>query len=169
MDTQEAQAKLEQFGQHYNYDVGYLIQVLHDAPGAFENFAAAQAMASYHHELPLEACFVAKLTVMKSDDCGACANLGVKMAVEQGIDRQLLKDVVLSPESLPEPLKDIHDHVVSVVQNDGIDADRIERIREHYGAGALAELAVTIVGSRIYPTLKRALGNEQCEILNLEF
>ena len=168
MDTQEAQAKLEQFGQHYHYDVAYLIQLLRDAPEAFEAFSSVQAMASYRKAMPLDACFVAKLSVMKSDDCGACANLCMKMAAEQGVDRQLLKEVVLSPETLPHPLKDIHDHVVAVVKNQDIDAERIERIRQHYGAGALAELAVTIAGNRIYPTLKRALGNEKCERLNLD-
>ncbi|GAA4423362.1 hypothetical protein [Bremerella cremea] len=170
MDLQQAEANLKQFSAHYDYDTGYIIQLMHDSPGAYETFAAAQAMPNYSQALPLDAFFVAKITVMKTEDCGPCANLSLKMGVEKGLDRQFLKDIVQNPAALPQPLKDVHDHVVAVIRNDDQDADRMERIRQHYGVEAFAELAVVIVGSRIYPTLKRAMGMDAyCEVLNLDF
>ncbi|WP_105358020.1 MULTISPECIES: hypothetical protein [Pirellulaceae] len=170
MDMQDARTALEEFGQHYDYDTGYIIQLLEDSPQAYQAFAAAQAMPNVHKALPLDAFFVAKTTVMKTEDCGPCLNLSLKMGAEQGIDRELLKKVVKDPQSLPQHFRDIHDHAMAVIRNENDDADRMERIRNHYGIEAFAELAVVIVGCRIYPTLKRAMGMaNHCELAKLDF
>ncbi len=170
MDTQDAKANLQQFGQHYDYDTGYLQQLLEDSPHAYQAFAAAQAMPNLHNVLPRDAFFVAKTAVMKTEDCGPCLNLSLKMGAEQGVDRELLKKVVTEPHSLPPHLRDIYDHAVAVIRNENDDADRMERIRNHYGIEAFAELAVVIVGCRIYPTLKRAMGMaNHCELAKLDF
>ncbi|MFN3153508.1 hypothetical protein [Bremerella sp.] len=170
MDTLEARAALEQFAQHYDYDNGYIVQLLEDSPAAYQAFAAAQAMPNIHQVLPVEAFFVAKIAVMKTEDCGPCLNLSLKMGAEQGLERELLKKAVADPQSLPQQLRDIHDHAVAVIRNENDDADRMERIRNHYGMEAFAELAVVIVGCRIYPTLKRAMGMaNHCELAKLDF
>jgi len=170
MDTQQAKLELEQFAQHFDYDNGYIVQLLEDSPEAFQAFAAAQGMPNFHKALPLDAFFVAKVAVMKTEDCGPCMNLSLKMGAEQGIDRELLKTIVTDPQSLPPNLQDIHDHTVDVIRNANDDADRMERIRNHYGIEGFAELAVVIVGCRIYPTLKRAMGMAStCELAKLDF
>lgn len=170
MDTLEARTALEQFAQHFDYDNSYIIQLLEDSPEAFQTFAAAQAMPNFHKVLPLDAFFVAKIAVMKTEDCGPCLNLSLKMGAEQGIDRDVLKAAVKDPHLLTQGLRDIHDHTVAVIRNENDDADRMERIRNYYGIEAFAELAVVIVGCRIYPTLKRAMGMaDQCELAKLDF
>lgn len=170
MNVQETKSQLEAFGQKYDYDIGYMIQLLEDSPRAFEAFAAAQAMGHVHQQLPLDAFFVARVTAMKTDDCGPCLNLGLKMGAEAGVDREILTNAVKAPEKLPAPLKDIHDHTVAALLNEGDDADRMERIRNHYGIEAFAELAVVITGCRIYPTLKRAMGMASyCEVVQFDF
>ncbi|PQO27790.1 hypothetical protein [Blastopirellula marina] len=170
MDVQQTKTQLEAFGQKYDYDIGYMVQLLEDSPRAFEAFAAAQAMGRAYHKLPLEAAYVARVTAMKTDDCGPCLNLGLKMGVEEGIDRELLSNTVKAPDKLPAPLKDIHDHTVAALLNEGDDADRMERIRQQYGIEAFAELAVIITGCRIYPTLKRAMGMAAyCEVVQFDF
>lgn len=170
MDVQETKTQLEAFGQKYDYDIGYMVQLLEDSPRAFEAFAAAQAMGRVYQKLPLDAAYVARVTAMKTDDCGPCLNLGLKMGVEAGIDRELLANAVKAPDKLPAPLKDIHDHTVAALLNEGDDADRMERIRQEYGIEAFAELAVIITGCRIYPTLKRAMGMAAyCEVVQFDF
>jgi len=170
MDTDEARASLEQFGRHFDYDNGYIVQLLEDSPQGYAAFAAAQGMPNLHKALPPEAFYVAKVAVMKAEDCGPCMNLSLKMGAEQGIDRELLKQIVQDPQSLPAPLRDIHDHAAAVIRNENDDADRMERIRNHYGVEAFAELAVVIVGCRMYPTLKRAMGMaSHCELAKLDF
>ena len=107
---------------------------------------------------------------MQVEDCGACAQLNLRMAVEAGVDRGLLRTLIESPDRLPAPLRDVRDHVRSVVLGTESDSARAARLREQYGEAAFAELAVVIAGCRIYPTIKRALQRSgHCEILTLDF
>ena len=164
------QAELEAFGKTYDYDVRYLVQLAEASPGAFAAFTVAQGMSQFRDALPLDAHFLARVTTMQIEDCGACAQLNLKMAVEAGVDRELLRTMLEDPHSLPAPLQDVRDHVHAVCRGQERDGDRSDRLRAQYGEAAFAELAVVITGSRIYPTAKRSLGSAPyCEFLSLDF
>lgn len=168
--TTDVRTEIEAFGAAYAYDVSYLLQLLECSPGAFGAFRAAQGMSRYRAALPLEAHFVARITAMQVEDCGPCLNLNLKMAREAGLDRQLLHTLVETPDELPPPLQDVRLHTMAALRNEVDDADRMERIRQHYGSAAFAEMAVVITGCRIYPTLKRALGMaDYCELTQVDF
>jgi hypothetical protein len=105
-----------------------------------------------------------------SEDCGACAQLGLKMAVHAGVDRALLQQLLDDPSRLPGALADVSAHARSVCEGAPDDAERAARLREAYGDEGLAEIAVCIAGIRLYPTLKRALfRNDVCRKPNLDF
>ncbi len=168
--TQETRAGLQAFGAYYEYDVDYLLGLLEDSEPAMAGFAAAMPLSKYRDALPLEAHFVARITTMQVDDCGACAQLNLRMALEAGVDRALLQTLLYAPETLPAPLLAVRTHTQAVCGEGPVPSETVAFLREHYGATALAELATAITGSRIYPTLKRALGQQtSCEILSLEF
>lgn len=169
-DTTAARAALEAFGEAYQYDASYLTELLDASPGAFATFQAAQGMSQYRDALPLDAHFVARVAVTLAEDCGECGNLNLRMAVEAGVDRDLLTTLVKDPSSLSAPLRDIRDHAAGVTAGEMPDPERANRIRAHYGDSAFAELAVLITGSRIYPTVKRALLHwRKCELTTLDF
>ena len=161
--TPDIPAQLEAFAAAYDYDTTYL-RTLHDAsPGAFAAFHGARGLAEYRRMLTLEAHFVARIAAMQSEDCGACGQLNVRMAIEAGVDRQLLRDLLDHPERLPELLRDIRDHAVAAAAGgEGAHAvaakERTDRLRWALGAEGFAELAALITGCRLYPGLKRALG-----------
>ncbi len=157
----EAQAQLQTFGQHYDYDTTYLQDLAEASPAAFEVFGPAQALSTFREHLPLDAHFVARVVTMQNEDCGPCAQLNLRMAIEAGVERSLLEALIDAPDQLPEILRDLRAHVQAVVSGAAGDPDRAERLRTHYGAAAFAELAVVIAGSRMYPTLKRALLDHQ--------
>jgi len=168
--TDAARAELRAFGEHFDYDVSYLMHQLDDAPGAFAAFAAAQAMARRRDALPADLHAVACLAVMLHDDCGACAQLNLKMAVEQGVDRALLATVLERPDELDAPFADVYQHAREVVRGVDPDPHRAARLRKQLGPEAFGELAVTIVGARIYPALKRARGEATtCRRPTLDF
>ena len=169
-EIRNAQHELDAFGQAYAYDTGYLSQLLQTAPEAYAVFQAAQGLSIHREHLPLDAHFVARIASMQADDCGGCTQLNLRMAVEAGVDRELLRTLLESPERLPEPLRDVRDHALEVARAPLPDPDRAERIRRHYGDPAFAELGVVIAGCRIYPTLKRSLLRmESCPLPNLDF
>ena len=157
---------LRAFGARYDYDPGYLIEILEASPGAFAAFAPAQAMSRYREALPVDAHFVARVAAMRTEDCGPCTQLNLRMAAEAGVDRDLLRTLVDDPPGLPEPLADVHAFATAVAAGEPADT---ERMRECYGDAGLAELAVCIAGARIYPALKRAMGRGvACAPLHLE-
>ncbi|MFQ5509235.1 MAG: hypothetical protein ACE5FN_07850 [Leptospirillia bacterium] len=169
-DTQTIKSEMRAFAQTYDYDMGYLESLVDTSPGAYDAFAAGMGMSLYRKALPLDAHFVARVATMQGEDCGPCAQLTLKMAVEAGVDRDLLALLIAQPERLPAPLRDVHGHALAVTRETFPDPERAARIRTHYGDEAFAELAVSITGSRLYPTLKRALlKSSHCERLSLDF
>lgn len=169
-DAQSAQNELDAFAQAYSYDTGYLSQLLQTAPGAYTVFQAAQGLSTHREHLPLDAHFVARVATMQAEDCGGCTQLNLRMAVEAGVDRELLRTLLETPKRLPEPLRDIRDHAQEVARAPLPDPERAERIRRHYGDAAFGELGAVIAGCRIYPTLKRSLLRmESCPLPNLDF
>ena len=157
LDVTDARAQLESFGAAYRYDVGYMKTMLDGSPGAFQAFVAGQAMSTYRKALPLDAHYVARVATMQGEDCGPCTQLNLRRAVEEGVDREMLRTLLEEPAALPEPLRDVADHCRAVVEGGLDDPERAARLRWNYGDEGFAELAVCIAGSRIYPTAKRAL------------
>ena len=163
-------ANLERFGAHYSYDTTYLQELLNAAPEAFDLFSQAQPMGRYREQLPLDAHIVARLSAMQSEDCGPCAQLTLRMAVEEGVSHEFLRTLLEAPGRLPQDLQDVREHARYVVGRAEADPERLERLRRAYGNAGVAELALAITGARMYPALKRALGHGQsCERLSLDF
>lgn len=163
-------AQLREFGAKYQYDVGYMEQLLDLSPAAYDAFAAAMAMSEHREHLPLDAHFVACISALLADDCGACTQLNLRMAAEAGVDRVVLRQLLEDPGSLPPVLRLVYEHATQVVRGGNADAARVAELRAALGDAAFAELAVNIIGSRIYPALRRALGAERaCPPPNLDF
>ncbi len=167
--AQELHDTLDQFGRAYNYDVRYMQVMLDASQAAFEAFAAAQPLSGFRERLPLDAHFVARISIMQAEDCGACAQLNLRMALEAGVKRALLETLISQPAELPASLQDVREHALGVARGLPPDGERMARLRTTYGADGIAELAVCMVGARIYPTLKRSMGEAQtCQPLTLD-
>lgn len=170
IETAEIRAQISEFGKMYDYDAGYQTALLDASPGAYATFAAGMDMVSYREVLPLEAHYVARITMMQVEDCGACAQLNLRMAVEAGVDRDILACLVHAPDRLPLHLRDVREHVRDVAAGAPLCPNRTQRLRERYGEAGFAELAVCLTGCRIFPTLKRAMDKMTvCSELSLEF
>lgn len=167
-DTPALLDEIRAFGETWEYDAGYLADLLEASPAAFEAFRAAQGMSYLADALPLDARSVASVSAMQFEDCGACAQLNVRMALAAGTERELLTTLVEHPERLPAILFDVREHVRDVCEGRAPDPDTAARLRAAYGEAGFAELAVLIAGCRIYPTVKRALLRAgTCEILRV--
>ena len=105
---QDTSAWLREFGAKYRYDVGYMEQLLGLSPKSYDAFAAAMAMAEYREHLPLDAHFVARISAILADDCGACTQLNLRMAAEAGVDRAVLRQLLDDPDGLPPELRLVH-------------------------------------------------------------
>ncbi len=161
---------LQEFGATYDYDIGYMEQLLDLSPAAYGEFEAAMGMAELRVHLPVDAHFVARISALLADDCGACTQLNLRMAAEAGVDREVLRQVLEDPNSLPPVLRLVYEHATQVVRGGNADAARVQQLKSAFGDEAYAELAVNILGSRIYPALRRAMGAEvSCPPPTLDF
>jgi hypothetical protein len=163
-------AALQEFEANYDYDTTYLRKLANDSPGAYDAFAQAEGMSAYRKALPLDAHYVARVATMLVEDCGPCTQLNLRMAVEAGVERSTLDLLLHNPEKLPESLRDVRDHARAIVGEGDVTPERVERLRAHYGDEGVAEIAVVVLGSRIYPTLKRAmLADQKCILGELKY
>ncbi|QDU68423.1 hypothetical protein [Engelhardtia mirabilis] len=148
------------------------LQLLELSPGVYQVFEGAMAMSEFRDQLPLDAHYLARISALMADDCGACTQLNLRMAVEveAGVDRLLLRQLLEDPAALPPVLKLVHDHAVQVVGGDNAEPERVAALREAHGDAAFAELGVNTLGSRSYPGLRRAMGAERtCPPPTLDF
>ncbi|MFD1216724.1 MULTISPECIES: hypothetical protein [Microbulbifer] len=170
MDSKAAQQQLTEFGEHYRYDVGYLQEFLQVAPKGYEAFQGFQALSYYREKLPLDVYWVSRLASMQVADCGECLQLSVRMALEAGLDKALVKACIEGGSRLPENLKDIFDFASAVASYRAIDPQLDARIDQQLDKAQRIELGVCVATAAVYPTIKRALGIAQrCSLMEIEY
>jgi hypothetical protein len=156
------------FGARYDYDATYMHEILDASPAAFRKLLLAQAMNRHREAVPPDALFAARITAVRFEDCGPCAQLVVNMALEAGVEPGVLRAIVardfasMTPDAaLAVRLAD------AVLAHEASDAERTEA-RRRWGEKGLVTLAYSIAGTRIYPTMKRVLGHAHtCERLRV--
>jgi alkylhydroperoxidase family enzyme len=149
------------FGKHYDYDTSYLEELMDTSPAAWRAFEAAMPMARVRQAAPVDLMMIAKLAAMHAQDCGPCTVLNVKMAREAGLPEATIRAVLKGGTALEAGQRDVFDYARAVSLNEPMDPELLPRLREKLGAEVLAELAVNILSTKLYPTIKRALGHDQ--------
>lgn len=157
---------LRDFGKHFEYDVGYLLELADASPDAFRAFEAAMPMSRVQKAASTEAVHIAKIAAMRAQDCGPCTELALKIAREAGMTEPVIQGALRGGRGLDAAQLDIHDYARAVALNEEPAPDLLPRLRARLGEAALAEIAVNIVAMRLYPTLKRALGHaKSCSLI----
>ncbi len=156
-----SRAALQGFGAHYDYDVTYLEELMDASPEAFQVFEAAMGMGRFQKAAPQELLMIAKIAAMRIQDCGPCTLLGVKLAREAGIDEALIRGALHGGKGFNAEQRDVYDYARGVAANEELDPELLPRLQARWGREVVAEIAVNIVATRLYPTLKRALGHAQ--------
>ena len=99
-----ARRRLEAFEREWNYDAGYMHEIL-DAGGLEALMAVANLdkLSNYRRDVPPEPYFVAKLAAVRAGDCGPCTQLVATMAERAGVDPAALRAVLeRNPDALSE-------------------------------------------------------------------
>lgn len=169
MNTAEALQQLNEFKAHYKYDSTYMRDLLESSPAGFMKFNNFLPLARHKEKLNSEDYYVAKLAAMQVEDCGECLQLNVRMALEAGVSKELIKAVIRGGNALPENLKDVYRYAKSVAKQEGIENDLMDRIAARYEKGALLEFGLCIASAKVFPTIKRAAGYaKSCSLIEIE-
>ena len=159
---------VQRFEKRYGYDATYMHEIADTSVGAFMKLAMAQAMNTHREAVSLDALFAARITAVRFEDCGPCAQLVVNMALEAGVAPAMVRAIVArdadrmsSDALLGMRLAD------AVLAHESGDTAR-EAALARFGEKGLVTLAYSIAATRIYPTMKRALGHAHaCERLRV--
>lgn len=147
------------FGQHYDYDVSYVEELMEMSPGAFRAFEAAMPLGQYRKAAPRDLLALVKITATRAEDCGPCTELGMKMAREAGVPEQIVRGALHGGKGLNAEQLDVYHYARAVAANEEMDPELLPRLKARWGGEVIAELAIAITGTRLYPTMKRALGH----------
>ncbi|HET7813611.1 MAG TPA: hypothetical protein VFL13_04495 [Candidatus Baltobacteraceae bacterium] len=160
MLTWFAKRFLAKFERQWGYDTSYARDML-DA-GGYEAIApmfGIQKVTKYRRDIPNDVLATAGLVGVRAGDCGPCLQLGVKMALHEGVPQQTIAAVLSGDrEAMSESVRLSYDFTRSVLARDGQDGPLREALEQRYGKRAIISLAYTIAASRFYPDLKYALG-----------
>jgi len=169
-NKQKSLEMIENFGTHYNYDTNYMKKMLEVAPGAYETFENFLPMASYSKDTPKNVLHVTKIAAMQFEDCAACLQLAVDIAIEAGVDKEIIKDVLFNKaQGLSDELKYVYDFTLAVAQNIPIDDEMYAKINRTYSESIIIELSLVIASTKVFPAIKRTLNEvKSCSVIEVK-
>jgi len=152
--------RLDAFERQFGYDVSYMRHVLDHDLGAFLAFAKAAGVARYRKGVPTDVYYAVKLTGAIAADCGPCTQLGVGMALRDGVPAITVSKIVRGVDSeMTEPTRLGARFARAVLTRDGATADELRaELAQRYGERGVISLGLALVGSQLFPTFKYAIG-----------
>ncbi len=158
--------RLNAFERRFGYDATYARELLATDTRAFLCFARISGLSSYRRDVPADVYYAARLTATIAEDCGPCTQLTVALALGDGVDPRTIATVVGGTEEendaqLAEPARLGVRFARAVLAHDPAADELREAIARRWGPRAVVSLAFAITASRLFPTLKYALGHGQ--------
>jgi hypothetical protein len=150
------------FERQWNYDAGYVHELIDIDPRAAWMFQRATSLGKYRKDVPLDALAAAGITAVRHEDCGPCTQLGVSMAERSGVDPKVLRAVLMeTPLMMPPDVALAWRFTRATLDHDPAADQYRDEIVRRWGKRAVVSLAFTILTARMYPTIKYAMGHGQ--------
>ena len=148
------------FERTWNYDASYMHDMIQTSPRAAWLFSRVTALGQFRQDLPVDAAFTAGITAVRHEDCGPCTQLAVNMAERSGVSPAVLRAVLTDdPAAMPPEIALVWRFTrATLAHHESADQYR-EEIVKRWGPRAVVSIAFAITASRIYPTVKYALGH----------
>lgn len=151
--------KFKEFGDAYDYDMGYLIELADIYPKKVSYYVKALSLANHNGHLPVELYYAIKIRSMQIADCGPCLKLTIAMAKEAGLSMVDIEAL------LQGKVGDCPRNIMlgwayaTAVLNQEPDLDTLVReIEIEFGKRGLWDASLAVVFGQFYPVLKRGLG-----------
>jgi alkylhydroperoxidase family enzyme len=164
-----ARRLLRRYGKRYSYDTNYFEMLLRESPAAFFKFAPLMKASRHREVVPAGASFAAALVGAKAEDCGACTQLVVDMALEARVPKDQIEAI------LRRDVRAMNDDVVlafrfadAIAQRSGDQDEYRDAIRAQWGQKGVIDLTFALQMSRVFPMVKAALGfGRECRLISV--
>lgn len=162
--------RLAAFEKDFGYDASYMRHLLDTDLGAFTRFARATSAMQYRKGVPLDLYCAVGLTGAVSADCGPCTQLGVTMALREGVPGATIARILSGDlDAMTEPTRLGVKFARAVIARDPVADELREEIVRLHGPRAAISLGFALIGSQMYPMLKYALGyGHACSRIDVE-
>jgi hypothetical protein len=152
--------QIRSFERQYDYDMSYAREILESDPSAFRKFMKIMGMASYRKDAPRDAVCAASLVGTMAEDCGPCTQLVVTMAERDGVNPLVLSAILAGDTGAMGDSAALAYRFARASLAHDAEADILrEQVVARWGKRALIALAFALTASRVFPTLKYALGH----------
>jgi hypothetical protein len=123
-------------------------------------FWKLQGMSQYRKDVPRDAWYAAALVGSLSEDCGPCTQLGITMAERDGVAADTLRAIVAGDlRAMPDDVVLAYRFAKASLAHDAAADELRDEIVKRWGQRGLISLAFALATTRVYPTVKYALGH----------
>jgi hypothetical protein len=152
--------RLDAFERDTGYDVSYVREMLAADVNSVMALFKVQSMSRYRKDVPADAWYAAGLVGSLAEDCGPCTQLGVTMAEREGVAPDTLRAIVAGDlRSMPDDVVLAYRFAKASLAHD-LAADELRaEIVKRWGERGLISLSFALAVSRVFPTVKYALGH----------
>ena len=152
--------RLDAFERDTGYDVSYVREMLAADVNSVMALFKVQSMSRYRKDVPADAWYAAGLVGSLAEDCGPCTQLGVTMAEREGVAPDTLRAIVAGDlRSMPDDVVLAYRFAKASLAHD-LAADELRaEIVKRWGERSLISLSFALAASRVFPTVKYALGH----------
>lgn len=132
------------------------------SPAGFWRFALFVPMSRHRGTLPLNAACAVRIAAVHAEDCGPCLQTVIKLSLDAGASPEILRAAVEENlEPMDEETKLAFEFARHLVARDPRSEDLRSAIERRWGKAGISEIALAIASSRVFPTVKRAMGYGQ--------
>jgi hypothetical protein len=163
-------SRLAAFEKQFGYDASYMRHMLDVDMGALIKFMRATSVGKYRKDVPLDLYTAVGLTGSAYADCGPCTQLGVTMALREGVPGATIARILRGDlADMTEPTRLGVRYARAVLARDAAADELRAEIERLHGPRAVISLAFALVASQMYPTLKYSLGyGHACTRIDVE-
>jgi hypothetical protein len=151
---------LRRMEKDFDYDAGYMHDVLDASPWTFLKFGVVTSLVP-RRDAPAEALAAAGLVGTLAEDCGPCTQISVEIAVRAGVAPAVLRAILAGDEAaMGESAALAYRFARASLARDMNAADPLrDEVVRRWGKRGLVALALALTTARMYPTMKYALGH----------
>ncbi|MGA0599713.1 hypothetical protein ACO2Q3_03310 [Caulobacter sp. KR2-114] len=152
--------QIDAFERDFNYDAGYMRDLLDASSWKFLRFSVVPALGR-GKSAPAEAVAAAGIVGTLAEDCGPCTQIGVDIAARGGIKPQILRAILAGDlAAMGETAALGYRFAKAVLARDLEEADPLrDQILTRWGKAGLVDISLALTTARMYPTLKYGLGH----------
>ena len=152
--------QIARFERTWNYDAGYLRDLIDVDPRAVQALGKLQSISNYRKGVPRAVWCAAGIVSVMTEDCGPCTQLGIDMAERSGVDPAVLRAIVARDfAAMPDEVA-LTVRFTEATLRHAPEADELRgEVVRRFGKRGLVSLGFATLAGRIYPTMKYALGH----------